>query len=144
MKTASLIVLLLLLTSCAGLDNLIMEKEPATGTNGVVTVFTGEVNPTIKTATSFLETLPLPWAGVAGTAIGWLATAYTAIRRKKVNIALVTGIEAGRKILNSTAEGKFFDNAIRTKLIEHQEVAGVLNMVSKIVNDYTSFTTRKD
>ncbi len=86
--------------------------------------------------------LPFPWAGAGGIALGWLYTAYAAFRNKQAAKALVTGIEAGRAILQNTPEGRVLDHAIKDKLIEHQELAGVLNIVGKIVNKFTGDTVK--
>lgn len=84
--------------------------------------------------------LPFPFAGAAGLVVGFLYSAYAAVRNRKATKALVLGIEAGRKFLNETPEGRKLDAVIKDKLIEHQEAAGVLNEVGKLVNTYTTNT----
>jgi len=108
------------------LTNLV-EKPSVTGGIGGVTA--------IASATG------IPWGGLAGIVIGFLYTGYAAIRNKKLAVALTTGIEAGRVALQSTPEGQALDKIIKAKLIEHQELAGVVNDASKLVNEYTGTTT---
>lgn len=86
--------------------------------------------------------LGVPGAGLIGIVLGWLYPAYAAFRNKKANIALVTGIEAGRQILQETPEGQKLDARMKDALINHQEVAGVLNLVSGLVNRYTGDTVK--
>lgn len=85
--------------------------------------------------------LPLPWAGPAGLALGAIYAVYANIRNKKTKVALIQGIEAGRRILQETAEGQKLDARIRAELIQHQAAAGVLNEVAKLVDSYTAPTT---
>ena len=91
-------------------------------------------------AIGLTSALPVPGAGTAGLALGFLYSAYAAIRNRKAAKALVLGIEAGRRFLNETPQGRELDAVIRDKLIEHQEAAVVLNEVGKLVNTYTSDT----
>lgn len=164
-KTLALIPLLVLVAGCNTLDKTVMEKKPvavvqpttvtnytSTGTpiietktvTNIVYVPTGNVTPGVQQVTGLLTdlgTIGVPWAGVAGGVLGWLATLYVGIRRGRVNVALIQGIEASRKILRETPEGQVLDAKIKALLQEHQDVAGVLNEVNKLVNQYTSKTT---
>lgn len=86
--------------------------------------------------------LPFPGAGTAGIALAWLATAYAAYRNKKLSVALVKGIDAGRQILQTTPEGQKLDAKFKDALIDHQEISGVLNAASQLVNEYTGDTVK--
>ena len=97
----------------------------------------------VATATAgIVGALPFPGAGVVGIALGWLLTAYAAIRNRKLAVALVTGIDAGRTILQTTPEGQKLDAKFKDALIQHQEVSGVLQAASKLVNAYTGDTVK--
>lgn len=94
----------------------------------------------VKTATDVVGALPVPFAGTAAVFLGWLYTGYAAIRNRRVSAALVQGIEAGRKILQETPEGQRLDAKVKDLLIHHQEVSGVLDAASRLVNRYTGDT----
>ena len=97
--------------------------------------------PEIKsTIIAGVGSLPVPFAGAAAVALGWLYSAYAAFRNKKAATALVTGIEAARTILQTTPEGQALDHKVKDALIKHQELAGVLDFVGKIVNAKTGDT----
>lgn len=95
----------------------------------------------IQAVTGIASATGIPWGGLAGIVLAWLYTGYAALRNKKLAVALTTGIEAGRVVLQTTPEGQALDKIIKAKLIEHQELAGVLNDASKLVNQYTNTTT---
>ena len=127
--------------------NTVGDVEVRATTNYIFTVTTNwvvgpDVRPEIDAATSIISGLPFPWAGTAGVILGWLATAYVALRNRKVAVAMVQGIEAGRVILQTTPEGKVLDEKVRRALMDHQEMAGVLNAASSLVNAYTGVTTK--
>lgn len=100
------------------------------------------VRPEVETGISVVGSLPVPYAGLAAIAAGWLATLYANIRNKRAAASLVTGIEAVREGLQTTPEGQKLDQKIKQVLIEKQELAGTLNTVSKLVNDLTGNTTK--
>jgi len=85
--------------------------------------------------------LPIPGAGVIALLAGWAYSAYGAMRNKKLATALVTGIEAGRRILQETPEGQKLDARVKAALMEHQQWAGVLSEAGKVVERYTGETT---
>jgi hypothetical protein len=97
--------------------------------------------PIIDDGIAITNSLPVPYAGVVGIIGSMLYGGYRLWRNKKAVDALVLGIEAGRKLLQ-TPELKPLDDKIVTALKQHQQVAGVLNMVSGIVNDITGDTTQ--
>jgi hypothetical protein len=97
-------------------------------------------NPAVTGTIAVAETLPIPFVGLAGGVIGLLYSVYRNIRNKKALVAVVQGIDDGRKLLQGTPELQAIDAKIRDVLIQHQEVAGVLNAVSDVVNKYTNDT----
>lgn len=140
----------LTLTGCNTLDKALTTSQttvtpPSTNAvTGVVTPGSTNVtilpNPVLVAGTNTIAGLPIPYAGVAGVGLGWLLQAYAYIRQKKLSTALVTGIEAGRKILQQTPEGQALDSKVKDALIEHQDIAGVLNQASALVNQLTANT----
>jgi hypothetical protein len=84
----------------------------------------------------------IPFAGAGALLLGWAYSAYAAFRNRRLATALVTGIEAGRKILQETPEGQKLDGRVKDALIEHQEIASVLHAASRLVNTYTANTVK--
>lgn len=149
-KTTFAICLLIALafSGCATVDRAILTATvtPA-ATNAVSGVITSAVtnyapNAAATVAAQAVAAMPFPFAGTAGIAAGWLLTAYAAYRNRKLAGALVTGIEAGRVILQTTPEGQQFDSKFRRMLIEHQDAAGVLNAAGRLVNTLTGNTVK--
>jgi hypothetical protein len=97
----------------------------------------------VQGGVEFVGALPLPFAGTAAALLGLLYSTYAAVRNRKTGVALVQGIEAARLWLQQTPEGQKVDAQLVAKLKQHQEAAGVLNSVSKLVNEYTGKTTRQ-
>jgi hypothetical protein len=83
----------------------------------------------------------IPIAAPIAIGLGWLYSAYAAIRNKNAARALVTGIEAGRQFLQTTPEGQKADAKIKDYLVQHQEAAGVVDLVGKLVAQHTGDTT---
>jgi hypothetical protein len=98
------------------------------------------VNPAIETAIRGIGQLPVPGAAVGAVLLGWLYTGYAARRNRRVSVALIEGIEAGRKALVQTPGGHALDDRIRQALIEHQQFRGVLEYVARLVQRYTEET----
>lgn len=96
--------------------------------------------PIVDSAINTVGALPIPFAGTIAIGLGWLYSAYASWRNKKKAVALISGIEAARKVLLETDEGKKLDESIKAKLIEHQQAAGVLKEVSDLVQRYTTAT----
>ncbi|MEI6194342.1 MAG: hypothetical protein WCS42_08430 [Verrucomicrobiota bacterium] len=113
-------------------------------TREVVTPAQGTYEPAAipAAAAATLAAIPLPGAGIASIFLGWALTAFAAYRNKKLSVALTTGIEAGRQILQTTPQGQALDAKFKDVLIQHQEIAGVLNQASALVNAYTGDTVK--
>lgn len=92
--------------------------------------------------TQLVGSLPIPGAATAGILGGWLLTAFAAWKNKKLSVALVKGIDAGREILQTTPEGQRLDAKLKDALISHQELAGVLNAAARLVNEHTGDTVK--
>ena len=66
-------------------------------------------------------------------ALGGLYHGYRQIRNRKVNEALVQGVETARAVLTTTPQGQAADDALVAWLKAHQREAGVLGAVSGLV-----------
>jgi hypothetical protein len=84
--------------------------------------------------------VPIPGAGAIALGLGWLYSAYAAMRNKKAAVALVTGIEAGRRILQETPAGQALDAKVVQALEDHQVAHDVAEQVGKLVAKYTGET----
>jgi hypothetical protein len=107
-----------------------------------VTVTNLVPRPAVEAGLKAVEGAPFPMAGLAGILLGWAYSAYAAVRNKKTAVAVIQGIEAGRRILQETPEGQVLDKKIKDALIEHQETAGVLHQVTQLVTSYTGNTVK--
>jgi hypothetical protein len=105
-------------------------RIPERVTNGIAE------NPSIKSGISLVGMLPFPFAGTAAVALGWLYSAYAAVRNKKIAVGVVKSVEAARDFLQETPEGQKVDAKIVQILAAHQDSAGVVDSVKKLLNDY--------
>lgn len=96
----------------------------------------------VENGVEFVRGLPIPFAGTVGGILGLLYSGYAAIRNKQTSVALVKGIEAFRTWAQTTPEGQAVDGKLVSVLKDHQEIAGVLNRVAKIVNEHTGDTVQ--
>jgi hypothetical protein len=89
-------------------------------------------------ATGSLVNMFLPGIGsMAALLLGGLYHGYRQLRNRKVNEALVQGVETAREILTTTPQGQAADAAFVKWLMEHQKEAGVFVSVSKLVDAFT-------
>ena len=80
----------------------------------------------------------LPGIGsIVALALGGLYHGYRQVRNRKVNEALVQGVETARAILTTTPQGEVADAAFVKWLMEHQKEAGVFVAVSGLVEQLT-------
>jgi hypothetical protein len=70
---------------------------------------------------------------IVALALGGLYHGYRQIRNRKVNEALVQGVETARAILTTTPQGQAADAQFVKWLMEHQKEAGVFVTVSDLV-----------
>lgn len=66
--------------------------------------------------------------------LGGLYHGYRQVRNRKVNEALVQGVETARAILETTPQGKSADAQFVKWLMEHQKEAGVFTTVAGLVD----------
>jgi len=96
--------------------------------------------PMVESGLAITGSLPVPFAGFAGGLLTLIYSIYRMIRNKQALKAVILGIEEGRKLLQTTPELQAVDSKIKDALIKHQELAGVLNTVSSVINSYTGDT----
>ena len=96
-----------------------------------------EVEATIQAGGSILNTF-LPGIGsMLALALGGLYHGYRQVRNKKVNEALIQGVETARAVLETTPQGQAADAAFVKWLMDHQKEAGVFTTVSGLVDQLT-------
>ena len=78
----------------------------------------------------------LPGVGsILALALGGLYHGYRQVRNRKVNAALVQGVETARAILETTPQGKTADAQFVKWLKDHQKEAGVFTTVAGLVEN---------
>lgn len=77
----------------------------------------------------------LPGVGsIVALVLGGLYHGYRQVRNRKVNEALVQGVETARAILETTPQGQAADAQFVKWLMEHQKEAGVFTTVASLVD----------
>jgi hypothetical protein len=91
------------------------------------------VTATIGAGGSLLDTF-LPGVGsIVALALGGLYHGYQQVRNRRLNEALVQGVETARAVLTTTAQGQAVDAQFVKWLMDHQKEAGVFAAVSTLV-----------
>jgi hypothetical protein len=88
----------------------------------------------IQTAGSVINTFVPGIGSIVALALGGLYHGYQQVRNRKVNEALVQGVETARAILTTTPQGQATDAQLVRWLMEHQKEAGVFGTVSALVD----------
>jgi hypothetical protein len=89
-------------------------------------------------ATGSLVNIFLPGIGsMVALLLGGVYHGYRQLRNRKVNEALVQGVETARAILETTPQGQAVDTQFVKWLMEHQKQAGVFQTVSTLVDAFT-------
>jgi hypothetical protein len=92
-----------------------------------------EVETAIGAAGSVINTFAPGVGSIVALALGGLYHGYRQVRNRKVNEALVQGVETARAVLTTTPQGKAADAQLVKWLMDHQREAGVLGTVSDLV-----------
>jgi hypothetical protein len=86
-------------------------------------------------AAGSLVNLFVPGIGsILALALGGLYHGYSQLRNRKVNEALVQGVETARAVLTTTPQGQAVDAQFVKWLMDHQKEAGVFATVSELVD----------
>ena len=92
-----------------------------------------EVTATIDATGSIINTFMPGIGSMVALALGGLYHGYRQVRNRKVNEALVQGVETARAILTTTPQGQVADEQFVRWLMEHQREAGVFTTVADLV-----------
>lgn len=74
---------------------------------------------------------------IVALALGGLYHGYRQVRNRKVNEALIQGVETARAVLTTTPQGQAADTQLVKWLMDHQKEAGVFTTVSALVESLT-------
>jgi hypothetical protein len=94
-----------------------------------------EAESAISATGSIINTFAPGMGSVVALALGGLYHGYRQVRNRKVNEALVQGVETARAVLTTTPQGKAVDAQFVRWLMEHQREAGVFATVSDLVEN---------
>jgi hypothetical protein len=89
---------------------------------------------TIEATGSIVNTFAPGIGSILALALGGLYHGYRQLRNRKVNEALVQGVETARAVLTTTPQGQAADGQFVKWLMEHQKEAGVFATVSGLVD----------
>src|SRR5512136_2259055 len=92
-----------------------------------------EAEATIQAAGSVVNTFAPGIGSIVALALAGLYHGYRQVRNRKVNEALVQGVETARAVLTTTPQGQAVDAQFIKWLMEHQKEAGVFTTVSGLV-----------
>jgi hypothetical protein len=74
---------------------------------------------------------------IVALALGGLYHGYRQVRNRKINEALIQGVETARAVLTTTPQGQAADAQLVKWLMDHQKEAGVFSTVSALVESLT-------
>ncbi len=86
---------------------------------------------------SIVNTFAPGIGSILALALGGLYHGYRQVRNRKVNEALIQGVETARAVLTTTPQGQAADAQLVKWLMEHQKEAGVFATVSQRVDRLT-------
>jgi len=92
-----------------------------------------EAEAAISATGSVINTFAPGIGSIVALALGSLYHGYRQVRNRKVNEALVQGVETARAVLTTTPQGQAVDAQFVKWLMDHQKEAGVFNTVSALV-----------
>ena len=93
-----------------------------------------EAEATIQGLGSVVNTFAPGIGSIVALALAGIYHGYRQVRNRKVNEALVQGVETARAVLTSTPQGQAADAVLVKWLMEHQKEAGVFSTVSQLVD----------
>ena len=89
-------------------------------------------------ATGSVVNALVPGVGsIVALVLGGLYHGYRQLRNRRVNEALVQGVETARAVLTTTPQGQAVDAQFVKWLMEHQKEAGVFSTVTQLVDQLT-------
>ncbi len=96
-----------------------------------------EAEAAISATGSVINTFAPGIGSIVALALGGLYHGYRQVRNRKVNEALVQGVETARAVLTTTPQGQAADAQFVKWLMEHQKEAGVFATVSGLVDQFS-------
>ena len=93
-----------------------------------------EAEATIAATGSILNTFAPGIGSIVALALGGAYHAYRQLRNRRVNEALVQGVETARAVLTTTPQGQAADAQFVKWLMDHQKEASVFATVSALVD----------
>ena len=96
--------------------------------------------PLVEEALKTTGALPFPFAGAVALLLGWAYSGYAAMRNKRLGVAVIQSVQAGREFLQSTPEGKKLDEQFKATLAQHQTYSGVVKEVKQLLDRYVDKT----
>ena len=96
-----------------------------------------EAEAVIQAAGSVVNTFAPGIGSILALALAGLYHGYRQVRNRRVNEALVQGVETARAVLTTTPQGQAVDAQFVKWLMEHQKEAGVFSTVSGLVDQLT-------
>jgi hypothetical protein len=102
-----------------------------------------EAEATITAAGAVVNTFAPGIGSILALALGGLYHGYRQIRNRKVNEALIQGVETARAVLTTTPQGQAADAQFVKWLMEHQKEAGVFTTVAAMVDQLTDNTAAR-
>ena len=92
-----------------------------------------EAEAVIQAAGSVVNTFAPGIGSILALALAGLYHGYRQVRNRKVNEALIQGVETARAVLTTTPQGQAADAQFVKWLMDHQKEAGVFSTVSGLV-----------
>jgi len=92
---------------------------------------------TIEATGSIVNTFAPGIGSILALALGGLYHGYRQLRNRRINEALVQGVETARAVLATTPQGQAADAQFVKWLMDHQKEAGVFSTVSGLVDQLT-------
>src|SRR5512136_2753710 len=89
---------------------------------------------TIEATGSIVNTFAPGIGSILALALGGLYHGYRQVRNRRVNEALIQGVETARAVLTTTPQGQAADAQLVTWLMDHQKETGVFATVSQLVD----------
>ena len=96
-----------------------------------------EAEAVIQAAGSVVNTFAPGIGSILALALAGLYHGYRQVRNRRVNEALVQGVETARAVLTTTPQGQAADAQFVKWLMDHQKEAGVFTTVSGLVEQLT-------
>jgi hypothetical protein len=96
-----------------------------------------ETEATIQAAGAVVNTFAPGIGSIVALALGGLYHGYRQLRNRRVNEALVQGVETARAMLTTTPQGQAVDAQFVKWLMEDQKEAGVFSTVTALVDQFS-------